>query len=344
MASKKLAIVILNYNTKDLLEQCIESIKKSIEKSASRDRNRKVLKRIEIIIVDNNSTDGSVEFIKSLTSLRVNELRKKKKKKKKNSLITNSLINNRKISIKLIENDQNLGFTGGNNVGIRHALRSGADYIMLLNNDTLVQDAFWRPMIDFLEKNPRVGIIGPKIYFAPGYEFHQDRYSKKDRGKVIWYAGGRIDWNNVLAFHRGVDEVDRGQYDQPEETEFVSGCCLLAKREVWQEVGLLDEKYFLYYEDADFCLRAKKKGWQIYYLPQAKVWHLNAGSSSCGGPLQDYFITRNRLLFGMRWAPWQTKQALLRESLRTLLKGRRWQKIGVRDFYLRRFGKGSWRK
>lgn len=302
MVGKKVSIVILSYNNKKLIGQCLAALKKWVKNG----------EEIELIVVDNASNDDSVEYLRKLKD------------------------------IVLLESKENLGFAGGNNLGISYALDHKADYIMLLNNDVVIKNAFWQPLVEFLEENDKVGVVGPKIYFAPGYEFHRERYSPKERGRVIWYAGGEIDWDNVLAYHRGVDEVDRGQYDRPEETEFVSGCCLLARREVWEKVGLLDEKYFLYYEDSDFCLRAKKKGWQVFYFPGAKIWHLNAGSSSCGSPLQDYFITRNRLLFGLRWAPWRTKQALLRESFRLLLKGRKWQQIGVRDFYLRRFGRGSW--
>lgn len=333
---KKIAIIILSYNTRKLIQQCLNSIFAAVKSNPSAERAGLPISNIEIIIVDNNSTDGSREYLEKLES-------KFKFRPEGGQSLTEKEIESKRLKLKVFFNKKNLGFTGGNNVGIRYALSNDANYIMLLNNDVLIKDIFWQPLIVFLENNPQVGVVGPKIYFAPGYEFHKDRYSSKERGRVIWYAGGEIDWNNIVARHRGVDEVDQGQYDQPKETEFVSGCCLLARREVWQEVGLLDEKYFLYYEDSDFCLRAKKKGWEIYYLPQAKIWHLNAGSSKVGGSLQDYFITRNRLLFGFRWAPFKTKQALFRESLRTLLKGRKWQKIGVRDFYLRRFGKGSWR-
>lgn len=298
---KKVSIVILNYNGRQILKQTLDSLIKNISPA------------VEIIVVDNNSSDGSVEYLKSLKR------------------------------IKTIFSKENLGFTGGNNLGIDYALKGGADYLLLLNNDVLIKDNFIKPMVDFMAQNKKVGILGPKIYFASGFEFHQDRYSEKEKGKVIWYAGGKIDWANILASHRGVDEVDSGQYDQEGETDFVSGCCFLVRKEVFKEIGLLDNKYFLYYEDADFCLRAKKKGWQVFYFPKAKIWHLNAGSSGCGGELQDYFTTRNRLLFGFRWASLRSKIAILREGCRTFFGGRKWQKRGVLDFYLARFGKGSWK-
>ncbi len=313
----KLSIIVLNYNKKNLLKKCLESIFQTFRSSAKGDK-KSYSSGLEIIVVDNGSSDNSVKFVRKF--------------KKSNS----------NIQIKLIENKQNLGFTGGNNVGIKYALESDADYIMLLNNDVIVKNNFWQPMIDYLEKNHQAGILGPKIYFAPGYEFHQDRYSEEDLGKVIWYAGGNIDWENVYASHQGVNEVDQGQYDQVRQTEFVTGCCMMARREVFENIGLLDNKYFLYYEDSDFCLRGQKNGWQTVYFPKSQIWHLNAGSSKSGSKLQDYYLARNRMLFGMRWAPVRSKLALIRESIKLLFTGRKWQKIGIKDFYLNKFGKGSW--
>lgn len=154
-----------------------------------------------------------------------------------------------------------------------------------------------------------------------------------------------MDWGNVLGSHRGVNEVDKGQYDRMDRTDFASGCCLLIKREVLETVGMFDEKYFLYYEDSDLAERAKRKNYSIMYAPKAYLWHKNAGSAGgSGSALQDYYITRNRLLFGMRYASIRTRIALLKESMRLLVTGRAWQKKGVRDFYLRRFGKGSYRE
>ncbi len=300
----KLAIIILNYNKVDLLKQSLTSLFPNIDKS------------VELIVVDNGSSDGSRQYLEQLKV--------------------------KSAKLKVIYNKHNLGFTGGNNIGINYALDKGFDYIMLLNNDVLVKDSFWRPMVDYLAKNPKVGVLGPKIYFAPGYEFHRDRYSENERGKVIWYAGGQIDWNNVYPSHRGVDQVDSGQYDEIEETEFVTGCCLLARKEVWEKIGGLDNKYYLYYEDVDFSLKVKQMGLRTVYLPQAVIWHMNAGSSQSGGELQDYYNARNRMLFGMRWAPLKSKLALVRESFGLLFKGRKWQKIGIRDYYLGRFGRGSW--
>ncbi len=217
---------------------------------------------------------------------------------------------------------KNLGYAGGNNLGIKKALKDKADFIFLINNDTILDQKILIELIKASSLNKEIGILAPKIYFAPGYEFHQERYQKKDKGKVIWYAGGLIDWQNIIAFHRGVDEVESGQYDFSCPTDFASGCAMLIKKEVFRKVGFFDERYFLYLEDVDFCLKAQRKGFKIIFVPQAKLWHANAGSSQVGGPLHDYYLTRNRLLFGFKYARFRTKMALIRESLRILLKGR----------------------
>ncbi|OGH10224.1 MAG: hypothetical protein A2152_00940 [Candidatus Levybacteria bacterium RBG_16_35_6] len=145
----------------------------------------------------------------------------------------------------------------------------------------------------------------------------------------------------MIVSHRGVDLVDNGQFDKIEETSFATGCCMLIKKEVLNEVGSFDEKYFLYYEDTDLSQRARMGGYKIIYQPKAVLWHENAGSTGGSGSImQDYFISRNRILFGFKYAPLRTKLALVKESFSILLKGRANQKKGVRDFYLRHFGKG----
>lgn len=245
--------------------------------------------------------------------------------------------------LKLIRSDKNLGFSGGQNLGIKYALGNGADFVVILNNDVILDKNIFVELLKIFEEKKDCGLVSPKIYFAKGYEFHKERYQEKDLGNVIWYAGGKMDWNNVIGSHRGVDEVDKGQYEKAEETNFASGCCIMIKREVFEKIGVFDEKYFLYYEDNDLNQRAKKRGFKVYFQPKGKLWHLNAGSSGSGSTLHDYYITRNRLLFGFKYALPKVKLALFRESLKILLSERHWQKIGVRDFYLQNFGKGSYK-
>ena len=302
---KNIAIITINYNgEKDTLE-CLNSVESLISSRYS----------LTTVVVDNASEKKFEGFEKKYN----------------------------KINLKILRSEENLGFSGGNNLGIKYALEKGADYILFLNNDTLVDNKLLEELLDVFEKDKDAGIVAPKIYFAPGYEFHKDRYAKNDLGKVIWYAGGVMDWKNVFGKHRGVDEVDAGQFDEACETDFASGCCFLTARGVLEKVGVFDEKYFLYYEENDLCQKVKKTGLKILFAPKALLWHKNAQSTGgSGSKLQDYYITRNRLLFGFRYAPLRSKVALIRESLKILIKGRKWQKIGVIDFYFQKFGKGSY--
>jgi len=308
----KVFTIILNWNRKEDTLSCMKSLKESRIRDFE----------LEIVVVDNGSTDGSQQVIaKYVKQAKAGSDRK----------------------WKLIRAKENTGFVVGNNIGIKYALNEGADYVILLNDDTIVEKNCLYNLVKFANKRKDIGLISPKIYFAKGFEFHKARYKDKELGKVFWYAGGDMDWNNIYGSNHGVDEVDKGQYDKTKETDFATGCCILIRREVLDKLGLLDKKYFAYYEDSDFSQRARKAGWKVVYYPLAHLWHKVAQSSGIGSGLNDYFTTRNRLLFGIRYASFRTKFALIRESFRLLLSGRKWQKIGVRDFYLGRFGKGSWK-
>lgn len=298
----KVSVVILNFNGEKFISSCLDSVKKINKKDLD----------VEVIVVDNGSVDRSLEEVK---------------KSYKDFVI--------------LENKINLGYADGNNVGVKYALENKADYVLVLNNDTIVDKDLVVELLKTAEQDPEIGIVGPKIYFAPGFEFHKDRYTKDEKGKVIWYAGGLVDWANVLASHKGVDEVDHGQHDTTEETDFVCGCAMMVKRGVFEKIGLFDSKYFLYFEDNDICQRAKRAGYKIVYEPKAYLYHLNAGASASGSNLQEYYITRNRLLYGLKYAPLRSKLALFRESLRLLLFGQLWKKRGVADFYLGRLGRGT---
>lgn len=311
----KVYLIILSWNGSMMTLNCLKSLEKVKCDNFI----------VKVVVIDNGSTDKSVG--------RLEELSKSIKSTTGITSIT---------GMKIIKNKENLGFAEGNNVGIRDALKNGADYVCLLNNDTRVSSDFLTQLIKTADSDERIGIVGGKIYFEKSYEFHKSRYKPSDLGKVIWYAGGVMDWNNVYASHRGVNEVDHGQYETEMETEYVNGCLMLVKKEVFEKAGLLDPKYYLYFEENDFCQKAKKTGFLLMYSPKAVIWHLNAGSSGSGSGLHDYFLTRNRLLFGMRWAPLKSKFALVKESIRMLFKGRKWQKVGVRDFYFGKFEKGSW--
>ena len=302
----RISIVVLNWNrAKDTLE-CMASLEK-LDK-----RNYK----LSVNLVDNGSTANSVEIFKRYKT--------------------------HNFKIQLIINKENLGYAAGNNIGMRKAINDGSDFVMVLNNDTFVHPQLISGLLKTFNEYPNAGIVSPKIYFAKGFEFHKDRYSKNELGKVIWFAGGDIDWNNVYGTNHGVDEIDHGQFDKIREVDFVTGACLMARSKTLEEVGMFDERYFSYFEDTDLSQRMKNRGLKVLYSPYGVIWHKVAQTSKIGGELNDYFLTRNRILFGMRYAPLRSKIALIRESLRLMTAGRKWQKAGVRDFYLGRFGKGSW--
>ena len=229
--------------------------------------------------------------------------------------------------VKFIQTGDNLGFAGGNNVGIRQALKTDANYIFILNPDAWVTKDTIAQILLGMDKY-QADVANPKIYFP--------------EGKTIWFAGKIFDKANVLGSHLGVDEEDKGQYDTPKELDDVTGAALMVKREVFEKIGLLDEKYFMYYEDLDFATRAKKRGFKIMYLPQAVVFHANAKSSGVGSPLQDYFITRNRMLYARKFLSPRTQFALLREAWRN--RGIPERKLALQDFLMGKFGKGSFIK
>ncbi len=296
---KKISIVIVNWNGAKDTIACLSSISSMKKNGAD----------LTVIVVDNGSKDDSVKQIG-----------------KAHPWVT------------ILSLDENRGFSGGNNAGITYAMHHGSEYVWLLNNDTVVdKDAL--TIVDAF-RDASVGIAGSKIYFSPGREYHKDRYTQSERGKVFWYAGGNIDWDNMLASHRGVDEVDRGQYDRIQDTPFVTGCSLMMHRSVVDAIGVLDDHLYLYLEDLDFCLRAKRAGYRLVYYPGSVIWHVNAGSSGgAGNPLHDYYITRNRLWVGMKYAPIRTKIALFREAL-TFLRGSNAEKRqAVSDFFRGRWGK-----
>jgi len=209
----------------------------------------------------------------------------------------------------------NKGYAHGINIGLKKASESGIHFFCILNNDTYFEKDFidmsMRSLLDHSSS-----IIGGKIYYAPGYEYHKDRYSKQDLGKVFWYAGGSIDWNHALTPHRGVDEVDRGQYDKVEETGFVNGALMLLDKSAIDKLGYWDETYFLYFEDSDFCVRAKRMGIKLIYDPRIILWHKN--SQSTGGPgskIHEKYQRINRLRFGIKYAPLKTKLHLIKQWL-----------------------------
>lgn len=185
----------------------------------------------EVLVVDNGSSDDSVSSIRAAYP-----------------------------DVTLIENKANLGFTGGNNVGIRQALANGADYVLLLNNDTVVDPAFLDKLVQVMESDPSIGIAGPKMYY----------YSEPRR---IWCTGGKVNHWRGEAWNLGNDEIDVGNFDKLTDVDFMNGCALIVTRKVLEDIGMLHEPMFCYFEENDFCARAKKHGYRIVYVPASKIWH-----------------------------------------------------------------------
>jgi GT2 family glycosyltransferase len=226
-----------------------------------------------ILVVDNASEDGTGEAVRSLFP-----------------------------RVELICNDSNLRFAGGNNAGIEYSLRLGADYVLLLNNDTVVDLDFLTPLVQKAEEDKQIGIVGPKIW----------HYGESKR---IWFAGGRIEWWKGWVSHIGIRATDAHQYDTLREVDYITGCCMLVKREVIKAVGTLDEKYYLYGEDVDWCIRARQAGFKVVYVPSSHVWH--KVSTSSGGHLS-WFKNWNKLKSQLRlmaryaqWYHWSTIPAAL---------------------------------
>lgn len=209
----------------------------------------------EIIAVDNGSTDGSPRVLRE-----------------------------RFPYITLIENDENLGFAEGSNVAMKHALEKGTGYVFLLNNDTIVDKGLLKELVKVAESDPKIGVVGPKIYFY-------------DNPKMIWSTGGTINFVKGKADPIGIGVTDEGQFDKLDDRDCISGCALLAKREVLDKVGLFDPIYFAYYEEIDWCVKAMKAGYKMTYVPKARLWHKVSQSTRKDDSFRAYLYTRNRLIF-----------------------------------------------
>lgn len=194
----------------------------------------------EVIVVDNGSKDGTSEIIKKNFP-----------------------------DVKLILNNRNLGFTGGNNEGIKQAKGS---IIFLLNDDTIIHSRLIEVLVKELTKSSEIGIVGPKIYFM------SDSANKPDK---IWFAGGKINWSAGSSYHLGRNLTDREFIeDSQKEVDFITGCALMIKKEVVNKIGLLDNRFFAFYEDADWCQKARKAGYKVVYVPFGGVWHIKSATAS----------------------------------------------------------------
>lgn len=228
----------------------------------------------------------------------------------------------------VIETGANLGFAAGNNVGLRYALDHGYDYALLLNNDTEVAPDFLSALVDAAEADEQIGVVGPTIYYH-------------ERPDMIWTAGGQIDWQHGTSSMLGIGTLDQGQYALPAEVDFVSGCALLCKRAALERAGLLDERFFMYYEETEWCVRAARAGMRLLHVPAARIWHKIPLDARADQPYVAYYMTRNRLLFlrATRAKAFAWLHAVLMQDLRTCVSlsvRRKWRaKRAHRDAMLR---------
>ena len=296
MSSPLICIVILNSNRRDDTLACLASLDES------------TYRNLAIIVLDNNSSDGSVAAIQSAFP-----------------------------EVQIICLDKNLGYAGNNNVGIEAALKRGADWVLVLNEDTILDPRCLEELIGVGESDPKIGIVGPMVY-------HHNEPT------VIQSAGGILGkyWQSQ---HLGQNELDQGQFQTPHRVEWISGCAILLRRAVIEQVGTLDANFFIYWEETEWCIRASRGGWQVFHVPQAKIWHKGVQRDYQPKPSFTYYGTRNHLLtlskhkapLGVRLFTWmQILRTLVSWTLKPKWRNRRehrnamWR--GVVDFLSHRWG------
>jgi len=245
-SSPPVSVIIVNWNGKDYLKDCLQSLR------------AQTFSDYEVILVDNGSTDGSVEWIRE----------------------------NFPGWVRVLANNRNEGFSGGNNRGIR---ASSGKYIILLNNDARADPRWLEELVRVAEENPRAGMLACKIYLQGG-------------SKIIDNVG-HLMYRDGLNRGRGRLEADRGQYEKMEEVFFPSGCAALYRKEMLEEVGLFDEEFFAYGDDTDLGLKGRWAGWKCLYVPRAVVHHRYSQSSGAYSALKAFYVERNRVWIAVKYFP-----------------------------------------
>ncbi len=263
---------------------------------------------LTIWVLDNFSTDGSVEAIYEQFP-----------------------------QTKIIQLTENKGYAGNNNAGISAALEAGVDWIIILNEDTILDPDAISSLVRFGMSNNQIGILGPIVYHF-------------DEPNVIQSAGGKInqEWQAV---HIGQNEEDREQFSYPIPVDWISGCSIMVRRDVIEQVGGIDERYFYYWEETEWCIRARKAGWQIWMVPDAKIWHKGVQRNYQPSPNITYYAVRNRLLtLAKHQAPFRDRLMVNFSLLKTLFAWTilpKWKNKkshrnallqGMIDFYLNHLG------
>jgi hypothetical protein len=231
---------------------------------------------LSVLVLDNASTDGSAEAVAAAFP-----------------------------AVQVLPLAQNLGYAGNNNVGITAALTQGADWVYVLNEDTVQAPDCLTNLLALGESDPRIGIVGPLVYHF-------------DEPQVIQSAGGQLGryWKST---HRGYNELDQGQYAQSTPVDFVSGCGMLVRRQLIEEQGALDARFFYYWEETEWCLRARRHGWQVVFVPTAKLWHKGVQRDYDPNPSVTYYNTRNMLLtLHKHQAPFSVQVVAWAEIARTV--------------------------
>lgn len=287
MKNPRVSIVILNWNGWEDTIECLQSLYEL------------VYPNYDVVLVDNGSTDGSIDKIKAYCR---GELTPKSKYfdakghkmhvsveeytegHARSTDVEKNMDGHYKLTI--IRNGKNLGFAEGNNVGIRYALTAfNPEYVLLLNNDTVVDSEFLNELIGTAEKDISIGFAGPKVYY----------YDYEGRSDIINFAGGRIDFHKWKAFHIGFNEEDMEQHDRISDVDYVEGSCLLARRDLIDRIGMLNPNFFAYWEEVDWCIRCKEAGYRCVYVPSSRIWHKGSKSTKKLSGFKEYHLIRNRL-------------------------------------------------
>lgn len=258
-------IILLNYNgAKDTIA-CLQSLQKITYPKSN------------IVIVDNDSPDRSMEVIGHYLS----------------SECVDHVIYNRPDKameyagklpfVTFIQSGRNGGYGYGNNIGIKYALAHNADYVLVINNDTVVDPGFLEPLVAMCEADATIGIASAKIYFH-------------DRPDVIWFNGGRFHPYTAKIEHVNFNDKDVGQ-KPPEENTFISGCLWLVPRKVFETIGFINEEYFMYVEDLEYCQRVLNQGYLLRVCEKSHVFHKVGSSSGHWSPFFAYWMARNKMKF-----------------------------------------------
>lgn len=254
--------------------------------------NARIAPSVAIVILNWNGKDNTCECLESVQKLEYSNYQ---------AIVADNgseddsvlIITKKFPDVHIIKNGANLGYAEGNNRAITYAVDSGFDYILLLNNDAVVAPQLLKNFIEVSESHPNAGVFGGKIYYL-------------SEPLKIWFAGGKIDADSLLTTHEGFGKIDDGiSWEEVRPIDYACGCALLVRSDVIKKIGTLESKFFLMWEEADFCCRAIRAGFECLFVPKALVWHKISASFKGGdeGYLQNYFMVRNRLLWIERNIP-----------------------------------------